>query len=193
MPALLATLHPDPQQAASASLKGWPTGCRAMQHDVGCIANQVRRRKPLAIVGYFITAWAWQASPRRRSGGTCFWARRRVAGAGRGHARARKPLLAEATTPRLTARVLGLEQWNQCAGMAVRAAVGGGFDGGRQLVGSSFGRSFPACLPSAASVFLVHERPHEPHRKLRLGKPAIAADRFRCWASRASAISRTRF
>ena len=136
----------------------------------GVYSDRLRRRKPLAVVGYFVTASGmasfalatqWWHVLIGRAGG---WL-------GRG---ARTPvrniLLTEATTPETYGRAFGLERAMDSAGaifgpalaLALTAAIG---------LRPTFALTIvPGIIAALLIAFLVREKPHEPHPRTRSGK-----------------------
>ncbi len=161
MPALLATIAAGP--AALGLIEGLADGASSFVKLLsGHYSDRLRRRKPLAVFGYFLTA----AGMASFALATVWWhvlIGRVIGWVGRGaRSPVRKVLLAEATTPETYGRAFGFERAMDTAGavigpllaIAVTAAVG---------LKWVFALTF---LPGIAAVlvlaFLVREREHAP-------------------------------
>ena len=161
MPGLLASLG-----AASGALgliEGLADGASSFAKLYsGLYSDRLRRRKPLAVAGYFVTASAMASF----AWATSWWhvLLGRVAGwIGRGvRSPVRKVLLAEATTPATYGRAFGLERAMDSAGAVVGPLLTVGL---LTMVGprSVFLWTFvPGILAALVIWLLVRERPHEP-------------------------------
>jgi MFS family permease len=164
MPALLATLGAS--SALLGLIEGLADGLSSFAKLLsGIYSDRLRRRKPLAVVGYFVTASGmasfafatrWWHVLLGRAGG---WL-------GRGaRTPVRNVLLTEATTPETYGRAFGLERAMDSAGAVVGPALA-------VALAASFGlhRVFlftliPGIAAALAIAFLVRERPHEPQPK----------------------------
>ncbi len=170
MPALLATLGAGP--AVLGLIEGLADGLSSFAKLLsGLYSDRLRRRKPLAIVGYFVTASAMASF----AAATQWWhvLIGRVAGwLGRGvRTPVRKVLLAEATTPETYGRAFGLERSMDSAGAVVGPLLSMGITAalGQEHFRWLFLFTFvPGVLAVVALAFLVRERPHEPQPKARL-------------------------
>lgn len=128
----------------------------------GLYSDKLRRRKPLAVAGYFITASGmasfalatqWWHVLIGRAGG---WL-------GRGaRAPVRKVLLAEATTPETYGRAFGLERAMDSAGAVIGPTL-------TLMLVASLGLRWtfaltliPGVIAALLIVFLVREKKHEP-------------------------------
>jgi MFS family permease len=167
MPALLASLGAQP--AVLGLIEGLADGLSSFAKLYsGLYSDRLRRRKPLAVAGYFVTAGAMASFALA----TQWWhvlVGRVVGWIGRG---ARSPvknvLLTEATTPETYGRAFGLERAMDSAGavigplLAVVLLAPLGF---RWLFVCTLAFGVIAAL---LIVCMVQEKPHEPgpHKKL---------------------------
>lgn len=176
MPALLATLGAGP--AVLGLIEGLADGLSSFAKLLsGLYSDRLRRRKPLAVVGYFVTASAMASF----AAATQWWhvLVGRVAGwLGRGvRTPVRKVLLAEATTPETYGRAFGLERSMDSAGAVVGPLLALGLTaalGEEHFRWLFLGTFVPGLLAVLALVFLVRERPHEPQPGARLGASLAA-------------------
>jgi MFS family permease len=174
MPALLATVG-----ATSAMLgliEGLADGLSSFAKLFsGLYSDRLRRRKPLAVAGYFVTASAMASFALA----TAWWhvLLGRVAGwIGRGaRSPVRSTLLAEATTPETYGRAFGLERAMDSAGAVVGPSLA-------ILLMSAVGlhRVFvltliPGLAAALTIALLVREKPHtpQPHATLWSGAKAL--------------------
>ena len=134
----------------------------------GVYSDRLRRRKPLAVVGYFVTASGMASFALA----TQWWhvLLGRVFGwLGRGvRTPVRKVLLAEATTRETYSRAFGLERAMDSAGAVIGPLLAvtmlAALDV-RWVFACTF---VPGILAVLTIVFLVREKPHEPRPKARL-------------------------
>ena len=131
-------------------------------------SDRVARRKPVAIVGYALTALgigSFALATRR----TDVFVGRAAAWLGRGvKSPVRKVLLAEATTPETYGRAFGLDRAMDSAGAVVGPLVALltlGILGTRGLFALTL---VPSVLAVLAVAILVQEKPHTPAPKRRL-------------------------
>jgi MFS family permease len=167
MPGLLAVLGASP--AALGLIEGLADGLSSYAKLLsGLYSDRLRRRKPLAVVGYFVTAsgmasfalatqW-WHVLLGRVTG----WLGRGV------RTPVRKVLLAEATTPETYGRAFGLERAMDSAGAVVGPLLAVGLAAAVGFRWLFVWTLVPGLLAVLALVFLVRERPHEPQPKARL-------------------------
>src|SRR5437588_9808076 len=134
----------------------------------GLYSDKLRRRKPLAVAGYFVTASGMASFALA----TQWWhvLIGRVGGwLGRGiRSPVRKVLLAEATTPDTYGRAFGFERAMDSAGAVVGPALA-------LLLVASVGLRWtfvltlvPGLVAALLIAFLVRERDHEPQPHARL-------------------------
>jgi MFS family permease len=177
LPALLATLG-----AGSASLgliEGLADGLSSfVKLYSGLYSDRLRRRKPLAVAAYLVTALGmasfavagqWWHVLLGRVGG---WI-------GRGaRSPVRKVLLAEATTPESYGRAFGFERAMDSAGAIVGPLLSLGLVATFGLRNMFFFTLVPGLFAVFCMVFLVHERPHtpQPHARLWSSVRALPAD-----------------
>jgi MFS family permease len=161
MPAFLASLGAS--AAVLGVIEGFADGISSFAKLLsGAYADTLRRRKPLAVVGYFLTAAgmvsfafatsAWHVAIGRVAG----WLGRGVRGP------VRNVLLAEATTPETYGRAFGLERAMDSAGAVLGPAIALlalRSVGARALFALTL---IPGLLAVASIVFGVRERPHVP-------------------------------
>lgn len=174
MPALLASLG-----ASSATLgliEGAADGLASFAKLLsGLYSDRLRRRKPLAVIGYFVTAsgmfsftfaTAWWQVLIGRVGG---WL-------GRG---ARTPirnvLLTEATTPETYGRAFGFERSLDSAGAVVGPLLAVALVAAVGVRGVFACTLVPGMCAALLIAWLVRERPHEPqpHARLSTGFAAL--------------------
>jgi MFS family permease len=167
MPALLATLGAS--SAILGVIEGVSDGLSSFAKLAsGLYSDRLRRRKPLAVIGYFVTASGmasfalatqWWHVLLGRAGG---WL-------GRGaRSPVRNVLLADAVTPATYGRAFGFERALDSAGailgpaltLALVATVGL-----RRLFLLTL---IPGVAAALLIAFLVREKPHEPQAHLRL-------------------------
>jgi MFS family permease len=167
MPALLATLGVS--SAALGFIEGVSDGLSSFAKLFsGLYSDRLKKRKPLAVVGYFVTAsgmasfalatqW-WHVLIGRAGGWLGRGARTPV----------RNVLLTEATTPETYGRAFGLERAMDSTGAVIGpllallllAVLGPGHF--RWLFAFTL---IPGLLAALCIAFLVHEKPHEPRQK----------------------------
>ena len=167
MPILLATLGASP--AALGIIEGLADGLSSFAKLLsGLYSDRLRRRKPLAVVGYFVTASGMASFALA----TQWWhvLLGRVFGwLGRGvRTPVRKVLLAEATTRETYGRAFGLERAMDSLGAVIGPLLAVGILAVldvRWVFACTF---VPGILAVLTIVFLVREKPHEPRPKARL-------------------------
>ncbi|HEX5444377.1 MAG TPA: MFS transporter [Pirellulales bacterium] len=167
MPALLATIGAS--SAVLGPIEGVADGLASFAKLFsGLYSDRLRRRKPLAVVGYFVTASGmasfalatqWWHVLLGRAGG---WL-------GRGaRTPVRNVLLTEATTPDSYGRAFGFERAMDSAGAVIGPILAGvlmGWIGLRQLFWWTLA---PGVMAAALIALLVREREHEPRTQARL-------------------------
>ena len=159
MPALLASLGAS--SAALGLIEGLADGLSSFAKLIsGLYTDRMKRRKPLAVAGYFVTASGMASFALA----TTWWhvLIGRVGGwIGRGaRTPVRKVLLAEATTPQTYGRAFGLERSMDSAGAVVGpllAVAAMRWLGLRWTFGLTI---VPGLLAAAAIAVLVKEKPH---------------------------------
>lgn len=175
MPALLAALGVANASAALGLIEGFADGAASFAKLYsGLYSDRLKRRKPLAVAGYFVTA----AGMASFALATRWWhvlLGRVGAWIGRGaRTPVRKVLLAEATTPETYGRAFGLDRSMDSAGavagpLMARAAIqwliAPGVAGLRWLFAFTL---IPGSLAALSIALLVRERPHQskPHAPL---------------------------
>jgi MFS family permease len=170
MPALLATLGAGP--AALGLIEGLADGLSSFVKLLsGLYSDRLRRRKPLAVIGYFVTASGMASFALA----TQWWhvLLGRVFGwLGRGaRTPVRNVLLTEATTPETYGRAFGLERAMDSAGavvgplLAIGIAAALGPDHFQWLFVFTL---VPGLIAALLIALLVRERPHEPRPHARL-------------------------
>jgi MFS family permease len=167
MPALLATLG-----AGSATLgliEGLADGLASFAKLFsGLYSDRLERRKPLAVVGYFVTASAMASFALA----TQWWhvlLGRIVGWVGRGaRTPVRNVLLAEATSPATYGRAFGFERAMDSAGAIVGPLAALGLAAVLGFRGLFLCTFVPGILAALLIWFLVGERPHDPQPHLRL-------------------------
>jgi MFS family permease len=134
----------------------------------GLYSDRLRRRKPLAVVGYFLTA-SGMASFALATRGWHVLLGRVVGWLGRGaRSPVRNVLLTEATTKETYGRAFGLERAMDSAGAVVGPLIALGIVH-RSGVRSVFAYTFvPGILAALLIAILVRERPHEPQPRAQL-------------------------
>ena len=176
MPALLTALGVADASALLGLIEGLADGAASFAKLYsGLYSDRLKRRKPLAVAGYFVTA----AGMASFALATQWWhvlLGRVGAWIGRGaRSPVRKVLLAEATTPETYGRAFGLDRAMDSAGAVVgpllavvmKSLVAPGLAGLRWLFAFTF---IPGSLAALSIAFLVRERPHEPKPHARLWK-----------------------
>ena len=176
MPVLLASLGAS--SAILGLIEGLADGLSSFAKLFsGVYTDRLRRRKPLAVVGYFVTASGmasfalatqWWHVLIGRAGG---WLGRGV------RTPVRNVLLTEATTPETYGRAFGLERAMDSAGaifgpalaLALTAAIG---------LRPMFALTIvPGVMAALLIAFLVREKPHEPQPSHTLWKGVKALPR----------------
>ncbi len=134
----------------------------------GLYSDRLRRRKPLAVIGYFLTA-SGMASFALATRGWHVLVGRVVGWLGRGaRTPVRNVLLTEATTKETYGRAFGLERAMDSAGAVIGPLIALGIvahAGVRSVFGFTF---IPGILAALLIATLVRERPHEPQPRARL-------------------------
>jgi MFS family permease len=183
MPALLATLGVN--SAVLGLIEGLADGLSSFAKLFsGLYSDKLEKRKPLAVVGYFVTASGMASFALA----TQWWhvLLGRVFGwVGRGaRTPVRNVLLTEATTPQTYGRAFGLERAMDSAGAVVGPAMALVL---LALLGSAhFHWLFaftliPGILAALCIAFLVREKPHEPQHKAGIisGMKMLPSDFYR--------------
>jgi MFS family permease len=167
MPALLASL------GSSSLLLGFIEGVSDGASSFaklysGLYSDRLRRRKPLAVVGYFLTA-SGMASFALATRGWHVFIGRVIGWFGRGaRTPVRNVLLTEATTPDTFGRAFGLERAMDSAGAVVGPLIA------LAIVHASGVRAVfaytlvPGLLAALLIATLVRERPHAPQPRARM-------------------------
>ena len=177
MPALLTALGVANASALLGLIEGLADGAASFAKLYsGLYSDLLKRRKPLAVAGYFLTAVCMASLGLA----TQWWhvlAVRVGAWIGRGaRSPVRKVLLAEATTPQTYGRAFGLDRSMDSAGAVVgpllaalfiNKLVAPGLAGLRWLFAFTF---IPSVLAAMSIGFLVREGPHQPKPHARLWK-----------------------
>lgn len=176
MPALLATLGVS--SAILGLIEGLADGLSSFAKLFsGLYSDKLEKRKPLAVVGYFVTA----AGMASFALATQWWhvLIGRVGGwLGRGaRTPVRNVLLAEATTPQTYGRAFGLERAMDSAGavlgplLALLLLWALGLHHFRWLFACTV---IPGGMAALCIAFLVHEKPHAPQQEARMWAGLIA-------------------
>ena len=161
MPALLATLGAGP--AVLGLIEGVADGASSFAKLYsGLYSDRLRRRKPLAVVGYLVTALGMGSFALATQwwhvllGRVCGWI-------GRGaRSPVRKVLLAEATTPETYGRAFGLERAMDSAGAVAGPLAAWGLLAFVAPKSLFLWTLLPGFLAALVIWLLVSERPHEP-------------------------------
>jgi MFS family permease len=174
MPALLTALGVADASALLGLIEGLADGAASFAKLYsGLYSDRLKRRKPLAVAGYFVTAFGMASF----AFATQWWhvlLGRVGAWIGRGaRSPVRKVLLAEATTPETYGRAFGLDRAMDSAGAVVgpllavimKGLVAPGLAGLRWLFAFTF---IPGSLAALSIAFLVREKPHQPKSHARL-------------------------
>jgi MFS family permease len=167
MPAFLASLGAS--AAVLGLIEGLADGASSFAKLFsGLYSDRLRRRKPLAVVGYFITASGmasfalatqWWHVLLGRAGG---WI-------GRGaRTPVRNVLMAEATTPQTYGRAYGFERAMDSVGAFLGPMLTLLFVWAVGLRGTFALTLIPGLVAAALIWLLVRERPHEPQPHVRL-------------------------
>jgi MFS family permease len=167
MPALLATLGAS--SAVLGLIEGLADGLSSFTKLAsGHFSDRLRRRKPLAVAGYLVTASGMASF----AFATQWWhvLLGRVGGwLGRGaRTPVRNVLLTEATTPETYGRAFGLERAMDSAGAVVGPVLAlalGAALGLRRLFLLTL---IPGLAAALLIALLVREKPHEPHERVRM-------------------------
>jgi serine/threonine protein phosphatase PrpC/sugar phosphate permease len=176
MPALLAALGSS--SLLLGVIEGVSDGASSFAKlYAGLYSDRLRRRKPLAVIGYFLTA-AGMASLALATRGWHVLVGRVVGWLGRGaRSPVRNVLLTEATTKETHGRAFGLERAMDSAGAVIGPLVALAVATHANVL-SVFGYTFiPGILAALLIATLVRERPHEPqpHARLSTGLRALPA------------------
>ncbi len=167
MPALLASVGAS--SALLGLIEGLADGLSSFAKLLsGLYSDRLRRRKPLAVVGYFVTAsgmasfalatqW-WQVLLGRVGG----WLGRGV------RTPVRKVLLAEATTPETYGRAFGFERAMDSAGAVVGPTLALFLVAGLGLRWTFALTLIPGLAAAGLIAFLVREREHAPQPYVKL-------------------------
>ena len=161
MPALLASVGAS--SAILGLIEGLADGLSSFAKLFsGLYSDRLRRRKPLAVVGYFVTASGMASFALA----TQWWhvLLGRVGGwLGRGaRTPVRNVLLTEATTPETYGRAFGLERAMDSAGAIVGPALALLLTAAVGLRGTFVFTLIPGCIAALLIAFLVKEKPHAP-------------------------------
>jgi predicted MFS family arabinose efflux permease len=174
MPALLAMIGAGP--AALGLIEGLADGSSSFVKLLsGHYSDRLRRRKPLAVAGYFVTA----AGMASFALATVWWhvLLGRVFGwIGRGaRSPVRKVLLTEATTPETYGRAFGFERAMDTAGAVIGPLLAIGLTAAVGLRWVFALTILPGIAAALAITFLVREREHAPksHANLRSGLQSL--------------------
>jgi MFS family permease len=164
MPALLASLGAS--SALLGLIEGTADGLSSFAKLFsGLYSDRLRRRKPLAVAGYFVTASAMASF----AFATQWWhvLLARVGGwIGRGaRSPVRNVLLTEATTPETYGRAFGLERAMDSAGAVIGPALSVGLVALVGLRPMFLITLIPGVLAACSIMFLVREKQHEPSEK----------------------------
>ncbi len=167
MPALLATLGAS--SAALGLIEGLSDGLSSFAKLLsGLYSDRLRRRKPLAVIGYFVTASGMASFALA----TQWWhvLLGRVFGwLGRGvRTPIRNVLLTEATTPETYGRAFGLERAMDSAGAVVGPLLALGLGAALGIHWIFACTLIPGLLAALVIALLVRERPHEPRPQAHL-------------------------
>jgi MFS family permease len=172
MPGLLAALSASSAPLLLGVIEGLADGLSSFAKLLsGLYSDRLRRRKPLAVAGYFLTA----AGMASFALATQWWhvlLGRAVGWLGRGiRSPVRKVLLAEATTPATYGRAFGLERAMDSAGavvgplLALLLVAGLGDEGLRWTFALTI---LPGLAATLCIALLVREREHVPQPEARL-------------------------
>ncbi len=167
MPALLASF------GASSALLGLIEGLADGLSSFaklwsGAYSDRLRRRKPLAVVGYFLTA-AGMASFAIATQAWHVLIGRVVGWLGRGaRTPVRNVLLTEATTKETYGRAFGLERTMDSAGAIVGPLVSLALTAHYGVRATFALTVVPGIIAASVIALWVRERPHEPSTRVRL-------------------------
>jgi MFS family permease len=167
LPLLVVTLG-----GASAAL-GLIEGCADAASSLaklvsGLYSDRLERRKPLAIIGYFLTA-SGMASFALATQTWHLFVGRVIGWIGRGaRTPVRNVLLTEATTTETYGRAFGLERSMDSAGAVIGPLLALGLVGAIGMRSTLALTLVPGALAALAIATLVREKPHPPRRTQRL-------------------------
>jgi MFS family permease len=167
MPALLASLGAS--AAVLGLIEGTADGLSSFAKLFsGLYSDRLRRRKPLAVIGYFVTASGMFSFAFATQWWHVFLGR--VGGwLGRGaRTPVRNVLLTEATTPATYGRAFGLERAMDSAGAIVGPLLSIGLVAAFGIHGVFLWTLVPGLCAALLIGFLVREKPHEPQPHVRL-------------------------
>lgn len=167
MPALLATMGAS--SAVLGLIEGLADGLSSFAKMAsGIYSDRLRRRKPLAIAGYFVTA----AGMASFAVATLWWhvLFGRVGGwLGRGaRTPVRNVLLTEATTPATYGRAFGLERAMDSAGAVIGPAISLMLVGALGLKWTFAFTLVPGIVAASLIAFLVQEKERKPQPQMTL-------------------------
>jgi MFS family permease len=167
MPALLASVGAT--SAVLGLIEGVADGLSSFAKLYsGLYSDRLRRRKPLAVVGYFVTASGMASFALA----TQWWhvLLGRVGGwLGRGaRTPVRNVLLTEATTPETYGRAFGLERAMDSAGAVIGPLIATAIVAGYGVRAVFVWTLIPGVMAGLLIALLVRERPHEPQPHVRL-------------------------
>ena len=165
LPALLASIGAS--SAALGLIEGVSDGMSSFAKLYsGLYSDRLERRKPLAVVGYFLTA-SGMASFAFASTWTHVLIGRAAGWIGRGaRGPVRNVLLTEATTPETYGRAFGLERSMDSAGAVIGPAIAV-YLASRVPLRTLFLLTFiPGILAALMIWFMVKEKPHAPSKKI---------------------------
>jgi len=176
MPALLASLGAS--SAILGLIEGTADGLSSIAKLLsGHYSDVLRRRKPLAVVGYFVTASAMASFALATQWWHVFLGRT-IGWLGRGaRTPVRNVLLAEATTPETYGRAFGFERAMDSAGAVIGPALALGLAASVGLSWMFALTLIPGLLAAALILFFVQEKDHPPtpHRNLWAGVKGLPA------------------
>ena len=164
MPALLASVGAS--SAILGLIEGLADGLSSFAKLFsGLYSDRLRRRKPLAVVGYFITASGMASFALATQWWHVLFGR--VGGwLGRGmRTPVRNVLLTEATTPETYGRAFGLERAMDSAGAIIGPSLALLLTAAIGLRGTFVFTLIPGCIAALLIAFLVREKIHAPQPK----------------------------
>ena len=174
MPALLASLGAS--SAILGLIEGTSDGLSSIAKLLsGHYSDALKRRKPLAVAGYFVTASAMASFALATQWWHVFLGRT-VGWLGRGaRTPVRNVLLTEATTPETYGRAFGFERAMDSAGAVIGPALALGLVASVGLSWMFALTLIPGLLAAALILFFVQEKEHtpSPHRNLWAGVKAL--------------------
>lgn len=167
MPALLASVGAS--SAVLGLIEGLADGIASFAKLIsGLHSDRLRRRKPLAIIGYFVTASGMASFALA----TQWWhvLLGRVGGwLGRGaRTPVRNVLLTEASTPETYGRAFGFERAMDSAGAVIGPLLAAAILAGFGLRAVFLCTLIPGVMAALLIAFLVREKPHAPQPHVRL-------------------------